>query len=467
MPNAISSRFRRRLLFIAALALSAIAVISLAPIFSSPASERRMTHKVTRGDLRITIVEQGLLESEENHEIKCKVRGKNTILWVVESGTVVKPGDELLRLDRLFIEEQIDERTKYAHWSRSAAERSAADVARSKLAVAEYEQGRFVSEMMRKEKDLVISKSRLNSAREILSHTQQMAKSGYLTQLEVEEKDFQVKQAELDVEMKGTEIDVLERFTKKEQLQTLQGRLAAIRATHKANAERAMADASRRDRALSEIEHCTIKADRGGLVIHPNAARWLNAPRIAEGVVVHRDQVLLLMPNLDKMQVKIGVHESRIKQVQEGMTAQVALVNQKLEGTVSKVASITRPASWWNGNEVKYETLIKLPKSEGLRPGASAEVEILAAHYKDVLTVPVAAVVKVSHGEYCWVKTDREPIKRKLTLGDTNDIFSHVKEGLEEGEEILLNPMSLPEAKSMVEQDQEQDNEEPGQDKTP
>ena len=56
----------------------------------------------------MTVTEQGLLESAENTEIKCKVRGWNTVIWVIESGTVVEPGDELVRLDTLFIEEQID-----------------------------------------------------------------------------------------------------------------------------------------------------------------------------------------------------------------------------------------------------------------------------------------------------------------------------------------------------------------------
>ena len=105
------------------LAFGVIAVLSFAAVLIAErdvvAGEpvRRLTHTITRGDLLVTVTEQGMLESSENTEIKCKVRGQNTVIWVIESGTVVKPGDELVRLDTLFIEEQIDERTKYAHWS--------------------------------------------------------------------------------------------------------------------------------------------------------------------------------------------------------------------------------------------------------------------------------------------------------------------------------------------------------------
>ncbi len=431
--------WKRSLLAAAALLLVSSSAALVAITFSAEDGSALLTHTITRSDLRVTITEQGILESSENTEIKCKVRGRNAVLWIVESGTMVEAGDELVRLDSLFIQEQIDERTKYAHWSRSAAERSAADVVRAGLAISEYEQGRYVAQLMRIKKDLVIAEANLRSAKNRLSHAAVMAKSGYISELEVEERDFAVKQAELSVKLKQTEVDVLTRFTQAEQSQTLKGNLAATKARHEANVERAMADKSRRDRALAEIEHCVIRADRSGLVIHPNAAKWEFAP-IAEGTNVHKDQILLLMPDLSKMQVKVGIHESMVDRIQEGLSAQVTLPDKTLAGTVSSVASVTRPAGWWTGNEVRYDTLIRLPSVEGLRPGMSAEVEVTIAAYKNVLTIPVAAIVESDESQFCWVKKGRGLTRRMLKLGDTNDVFTIVEEGLREGEEVLLNP---------------------------
>jgi multidrug efflux pump subunit AcrA (membrane-fusion protein) len=364
------------------------------------------------------------------------------VIWVIESGTLVQPGDELVRLDTLFIQEQVEERTKYAHWSRSAAERSAADVARAELAVAEYEQGRYVSELMGLEKELVVAESSLQSAESLWSHAKRMADSGYVSQLEVEEKEFAVQQARLNVALRRTEMDVLKRFTQAEQLQTLKGQLASAKATHEANAERAMADASRRDRALEEIQHCVVRAERAGLVIHPNAAKWETAP-IAEGTTVHKDQVLLLMPDLSKMQVKVGIHEAVVDRVKEGLPAKVTLSSRVLEGTISSVASVTKPASWWTGNEVRYDTLISLPPAEGLRPGTSAEVEVTIARHEDVVTIPVAAIVDTDEASYCWLKTSEKFERREIALGDSNGVFTVVREGLEEGDEVVLNPLAI------------------------
>ena len=100
-----------------------------------------LTHTITRDDLLVTVTEQGTLESSDNTEIKCKVRGESTVNWVIEGGTEVKPGDELVRLDTLALEDAISERTKYAHLTRSGAERFRADVARAELAIPEYLEG--------------------------------------------------------------------------------------------------------------------------------------------------------------------------------------------------------------------------------------------------------------------------------------------------------------------------------------
>lgn len=411
-------------------------------VFSEVETRVGMTHRIARGDLVVTIDEQGILESEENFEIKSKVRGRNAVLWIIESGRFVNEGDELVRLDSLFIQEQIDERTKYANWSQSAADHSAARLARAKLAVDEYDQGRFRTQVMSQEKDIAVSKAALQNARDRLKHSSVMAGSGFVSELEIEERQFAVEQAALDLKLKETQLKVLQDFTYREQLQTLKGELVATQANHEANAERAMADASRRDRAVREIQYCVIRADRDGLVIHPNAAQWETAP-VAEGTNVHKDQVLLLMPDLEKMQVKLGVHESLVKRVKNGQQAKVTLTDGDLKGSVSEVASIAKPAGWWTGNQVRYDTFVSLPSRQGLRPGMSAEVEITIAEYEDELLIPVAAVVETEDGIFCWIKSIDGVRRRRITLGDSNEIFSIVHEGLSDGDEVLLNPVAL------------------------
>ena len=89
---------------------------------------------------------------------------------------------------------------------------------------------------------------------------------------------------------------------------------------------------------MEELEQCVIKADKSGLVIYPSAAEWKDTPDITEGATVHKDQVLLLMPDLSKMQVKVGIHESIVDRIKPGMAARVTLPDKTLDGKVSSVS---------------------------------------------------------------------------------------------------------------------------------
>jgi len=428
------------------IAVLALAGVAAAAILSERRTSRSVgpvsTHVITRGDLVVSVTEQGTLESSNNTEIKCKVRGDSVIISVIESGTIVEAGDELLRLETLLIEEEINERTKFAHLADSQVARSQADVARATIAISEYLEGRFISEMATIQKNLAIAKSSVLSAKNRLKHARMMARSEYANELEVEEKEFAVAQAELSMKLTQTRIDVLEKFTKKEELATLNGDLNVAKATHEADVERAYADHERLNRAKEELQYCVIKAARSGMVIYPTGKDWSDAPQIEEGAIVHKDQILLLMPDLSKMQVKVGIHESIIDRIKPGLSAKVTMPGRSLEGDISSVAAVTKPAGWWTGNVVKYDTIVDLPEVEGLKPGMTVEVEVVMARHKDVLLVPTTAVLETLKGHVCWVKQSGSVTRRLLELGDSSDMFIQVQAGLKDGDEVILDPLA-------------------------
>ena len=75
----------------------------------------------------------------------------------------------------------------------------------------------------------------------------------------------------------------------------------------------------------------------------------------------------------------------------------------------------------------------------------SAEVEVIIDRLEDVLTIPVAAVIQLKEGDFCWVQTAEGTARRPLQLGDTNDSFIVVKAGLKEGDVVVLNPQAFSE----------------------
>ncbi len=447
----------RGLLVVGAVGAIATVATLMSGVTSSEDSGPKLTHTITRGDLDVTVTEQGTLESSNNTEIKCKVRGYSTVIWVVEGGTEVQAGDELVRLDTKTIEDAISTQTTNAFTSRATWEESRANVAKAVIAIPAYLEGDYRSDLQSLERELAIAEYNLLTAVKMRNHAERMFRRGYVSELEVEGNEFTVTRAELELKVKQTQIKVLKEYTKEMELETRTGNLLAARSKLEADVAGLEMDEGRRDLALKELEYCVVKAESSGLVIYPSAAQWKETPDITEGATVRKDQVLLLMPDLSKMQVKVGIHESIVDRIKPGLAARITLPGRTLHGKVLSVASVTKPAGWWTGNVVKYDTIIELPSDVGLKPGMSAEVEVIMDRHEDVLMIPVAAVVETDEGDFCWVKTDDGVKRRSLVLGDTDDSFLVVRAGVKEGDQVVLNPLAVvDEAQSAVRKPQDE-----------
>lgn len=92
-----------------------------------------------------------------------------------------------------------------------------------------------------------------------------------------------------------------------------------------------------------------------------------------------------------------------------------------------------------------YETILTIDgEVDQLKPGMTAVVEIHVRRLPDVLSVPVQAVMQVGAESWCYVEDGSSgPERRKLSLGLTNHKFIEVRQGLAEGERVVLNPMAI------------------------
>src|SRR4029078_10328661 len=62
------------------------------------------------------------------------------------------------------------------------------------------------------------------------------------------------------------------------------------------------------------------------------------------------------------------------------------------------------------------------------------------SNLKDVLSVPVQAVVEKRNKYYCWVEAPLGPQKRPVILGLSDNARIEIKDGLKDGDDVLLNP---------------------------
>lgn len=433
---------------LATVLIGLVAIIAgAAPFLASkvrPADDSMMmTHTMQRGDLSVTVTENGMLESSNNKEIKCNVKGGSTVLWVIETGTYVEEGDELVRLDTSIIEENITRQE--ITYEQAVANKiiGESDVAVAETNIDEYLHGTYVQERAAIEKDIFDAEERVKKAQLTFQSASRMASKGMFRSLQLEGEQFAVDSAQKDLQLKKSQLETLDKYKKKKTLQQLQSNLDAAEARLAAHSASLRLEKDRLDRDKEQLENCVIKAEAKGMVIFPSAAEWKETPDIEEGARVREQQTLLMIPDVGKMQVKVGVHESKVGMMALGMKARVQLQDMDLVGEISEIAEVTRPAGWWTGNMVKYDTIIKLEPHQGLKPGMSAIVGIVVSEHTDVLKIPVAAIVESGDRFLCWVKTSDGVQKRVIELGDTNDEFTIVTAGLQEGDEVVLNPTAV------------------------
>jgi len=239
---------------------------------------------------------------------------------------------------------------------------------------------------------------------------------------------------------------VLENFTKLKMIEDLQSKVETAKAKLESEKAAFALEESRLKRLEDQKGYCLINAPQDGMVVYANEQTGMRfggqqGPQIEEGATVRERQTILRLPDLSQMQVKVNVHETKVEQLRVGMRARVRILERELQGAVSSIANQPEPTSFFSASVKEYGTIVKIDgQPEGLRPGMTAEVEILIAHLKDVLTLPVAAVVEQRGKYFCWVAAAGKTERRTLVLGLNNDRFVEVKDGVSEGDEVLLNP---------------------------
>lgn len=200
-----------------------------------------------------------------------------------------------------------------------------------------------------------------------------------------------------------------------------------------------------------QIELATIRAQRPGLVVYgaqdQNRQRFRgsNQEAIQEGATVRERQAILTIPDMREMAVKVNIHESAVQRVAVGQKASVsidAFPDERLTGIVTKVAVVADSTNSFMNPDLKvYPTTIKIDGvHEWLRPGMSAEVEILVDSLDDVIYVPLQAVSYLNDKRVVYVANGGRPQVREVEVGTFSESFIEIRSGLREGEEVLLLP---------------------------
>jgi multidrug efflux pump subunit AcrA (membrane-fusion protein) len=407
------------------------------------------THTVAPMDLLISVTEDGNVESGSNVDLKCQVAGGSSILSIVKDGKEVKQDDKLVVLDSSQIEDQINQQKITFEKARSAMIQAEKDYQVAQIAVKEYLEGIYKKDLQDADAQITISLENLRTAQNVLDYSQRMFRKGYIGALELESQEFAVQRAQLELDSARTAKDVLVNFTRLKMVEELESQQETARAKMESEKAAFALEQSRLERLEKQLDNCVIIAPQDGMVVYANEMgsrfRGNQSVTIEEGAMVRERQTILRLPDLAQMQVKVNVHESKVKQIKPGMRARVRILDRDMGGTVTAVASQPESTSFFQASVKEYGTTVRIDgQPEELLPGMTAEVEILVADLEGVLALPVSTVVERRGKFYCWVeKAPKDTERRQLKLGLSNDKFVEVLDGVAAGEKVIRNPRAV------------------------
>ncbi|MGG4192825.1 MULTISPECIES: efflux RND transporter periplasmic adaptor subunit [unclassified Paenibacillus] len=141
-------------------------------------------------------------------------------------------------------------------------------------------------------------------------------------------------------------------------------------------------------------------------VVAPTAGT-IKESQIETGNDVNENTVVAVIADYTKLEFIMSADELDIPSIQSGQSAQVTLnafPNQQFTG---KITSIGKEGNSNNG-VATYEVGISLTKPDGVLAGMSGQAEIVTQSKKDVVLVPVDAVIAMGSKHFVRVPSDAE-----------------------------------------------------------
>ncbi len=310
-----------------------------------------------------------------------------------------------------------------------------------------------------------LADEQLKRAKDKYDWTEKLYAKKYVSRTDLEADRLAQRQREIDIEQSQTAMYLFKRYEFPKQVEQLwsdyiesQRELERIKA--KANSMLSQADAKLKnatsqlqlqqqqyDKLKKQIEGCTIKAPTPGLVVYGSSGDFFRrqSQPIEAGAQVYERQKLLSIPNTSGMKVETKVHETSVDKVHVGLPARItveAFPDKTFTGEVTKVSPLPDAQRGFLNPDLKvYNTDVSINELESsLRPGMSAKVEIIIEQFKNVLYVPVQAIVSQQRKKYCYVQSGNELKEREVQAGPFNENFIVIYDGLKEGDKVSLDP---------------------------
>ncbi len=268
-------------------------------------------------------------------------------------------------------------------------------------------------EMTKSKFDEQAAQEAMEAAQKLYESRKKLREEGALAQRLVDEAQVAYTQAHSLYETVRKHLQALEEISHKEQMKSAASQLEAARGHYQG--------------AQAQLAYSEIRSPIQGVV----ADRSLYAGEMASA-----GTPLLTIMDISRIVARVHVPVQLAAHLKVGTSAQISLEDgsKQANGKVTVVSPATDPGS------TTLQVWVEAPNpSDQFKPGTTVRVSIAAETFRDVVTIPVEALLPSSSGSssVIVVGTDLVAHERKIQTGIRQEKLIQVLSGLSPGEKVV------------------------------
>lgn len=370
------------------------------------------TAKVETGNLESTMRLTGQTSSLKSvNVIAPKLTGPESgreliILFMVPSGTRVKSGQVVARIDGQSLKDHVDD-------VNDDVQKADSDIRKRKAEQAiDFENLMQTVRVAKATLDKATLERKGGETRTVIDQE--------LLKLSEEEAEAQYRERLKDIDQKkivhASELKILE-FTRDRHTR-------------------------HRDRHAADVEKFTIRATMDGLAVSQPIFRSGEWATIQQGDQVYPGQLFMKIVTPEKMQVEATINQTESEHFRVGQQARVgidAFPGLTLPGKIYSISAIAAGGFRQNNYIRTIPVRIEIDGSDPrLIPDLSGSVDVILGNLANVTKIPRAALQGGDGSNFVYVKKGQGWERRPVTLGASNATHIAVESGVNAGEEVAL-----------------------------
>ncbi|HKW99446.1 MAG TPA: efflux RND transporter periplasmic adaptor subunit [Bryobacteraceae bacterium] len=268
-------------------------------------------------------------------------------------------------------------------------------------------------QMISAQSGLDAAKQALDAAQKVLESREKLFREGALARRQVDEAQVAYAQARSQYETAKQHLAALQSVSREEQIKVAAAQADAAKAHYQG--------------AEAQLGYTEVRSPITGVITDRS---------VYEGEMANAGTPLLTLMDVSRIVARANIPQDQAADLKVGNAAMVAPAGgtDPIAGKVTVVSPAVDP------NSTTLQVWVEIPNSgEGLRPGTSVRVSIVASTIKNALVVPPAALLPNAEGEttVMVVGADSKAHEHKVEIGVREPDKVQILSGVKPGDQVI------------------------------